>query len=84
MTKILIVECKQEISSFNPKPSQYENFAIQHGDTVLSQRGLNTEIGGALTIFDARDDIEVVPAFGARAGSAGQQLEWGESATLGF
>lgn len=71
MTRILIVECKQEISSFNPKPSQYENFAIQHGDALLSQRGLNTEIGGALTIFDVRDDIEVVPAFGARAGSAG-------------
>ncbi|MEM7444782.1 MAG: M81 family metallopeptidase [Pseudomonadota bacterium] len=71
MTKILIVECKQEISSFNPTPSDYDNFAIQRGDELTTQRGLNTEIGGALSVFDARQDVEIVAAFGARAGSAG-------------
>lgn len=71
MTRILVVECKQEISSFNPKPSEYENFAIQRGEELMTQRGMNTEIGGALSIFDTRDDVDIVPAFGARAGSAG-------------
>ncbi|MEQ9814646.1 MAG: M81 family metallopeptidase [Azospirillaceae bacterium] len=71
MTRILVVECKQEISSFNPEPSHYENFHIQRGQELLEQRGMNTELGGALTVFDARPDVEVVPAFGARAGSAG-------------
>lgn len=71
MTRILVVECKQEISSFNPKPSEYENFAIQLGEDLFSQRGLNTEVGGALSVFDARADVETVPAFSARAGSAG-------------
>jgi len=28
VSKILIVECMQEISSFNPLPSGYENFDI--------------------------------------------------------
>src|SRR4051794_40647249 len=61
----------QEISSFNPLPSQYENFAIQRGDEMLRQRGLNTAVGGILDVFGARPDVTVVPAMSARAGSAG-------------
>ena len=69
--RILIAECMQEVSSFNPLPSHYDGFAIEHGDAVLRQRGLNTAIGGALSIFDARSDIAIVPTMAARAGSAG-------------
>jgi microcystin degradation protein MlrC len=69
--KILVVECMQEISSFNPLPSGYEDFHILRGEEIYQQRGRNQAIGGALAVLDARPDIEVVPAISARAGSAG-------------
>jgi microcystin degradation protein MlrC len=71
LRRILIVECMQEISSFNPVPSGYESFHVEWGEELYAQRGLNTAIGGALGLLDARGDIAVVPVYGARAGSAG-------------
>lgn len=71
MPKILIADTKQEISSFNPLPSQFENFRREHGVEMLEHRGRNTEIGGALGVFDRRGDIEIIPTIGARASSAG-------------
>ncbi|MGY6250708.1 M81 family metallopeptidase [Bosea thiooxidans] len=71
MKRILIADCKQEISSFNPLPSHYENFLIHHGDGLYGQRGKNQELGGALAVFEARPDIEIVPTICARSGSAG-------------
>jgi len=71
MPKILIAECMQEISSFNPLLSQYENFHVERGEELLGQRRLNTAIGGALSVFEADPDVSVVPTLGARAGSAG-------------
>jgi microcystin degradation protein MlrC len=71
MKRILIADCKQEISSFNPLPSHYENFLIRHGDSLHDQRGKNQELGGALAVFEARPDIEIVPTICARSGSAG-------------
>ncbi len=68
--RILVVECMQEISSFNPVPSQYENFHIAHGTQMLEQEGLNTALGGALPVFRVTD-TEPVLAISARAGSAG-------------
>lgn len=68
---ILIAECMQEISSFNPLPSGYRDFTIGHGAALLRQRGLNTTLGGALAVLEARDDITVLPTVSARAGSAG-------------
>ena len=41
MKRILIADCKQEISSFNPLPSHYENFLIHHGDGLYVQRVLD-------------------------------------------
>lgn len=72
MKRILIADCKQEISSFNPLPSHYENFLIHHGESLYGQRGKNQELGGALAVFEARPDIEIVPTICARSGSAGQ------------
>ena len=72
MRRILIVECMQEISSFNPLPSQYDDFHIERGEELYAQRGLNTAIGGALAVFEADAAASrIVPAIGARAGSAG-------------
>jgi microcystin degradation protein MlrC len=69
-SRILIVECMQEISSFNPVPSEYGNFRIDHGNEMLTQDGLNTAIGGALPVLRAAE-MEPVFAISARAGSAG-------------
>ncbi|WP_186418109.1 M81 family metallopeptidase [Bosea sp. CS1GBMeth4] len=71
MKRILIADCKQEISSFNPLPSQYEDFLIRHGEGLYEQRGRNQELGGALAVFEARPGVEIVPTICARAGSAG-------------
>jgi microcystin degradation protein MlrC len=69
--RIMLVECRQEISSFNPLASSYDDFAIDHGAALFRQRGLNTAIGGALSVFEARPDVLLVPTISARAGSAG-------------
>lgn len=68
--RILIVECMQEISSFNPVLSHYDNFHIDHGEEMRSQEGLNTALGGALPVLQAAG-MEPVFAISARAGSAG-------------
>lgn len=71
MPNILMLDCKQEISSFNPLPSGYANFAVLKGEAMLDHRGLNTEIAGALGVFDTRPEVRVIPTIAARAGSAG-------------
>ncbi len=68
--RILIVECMQEISSFNPVPSQYESFHIAKGEAMLEQDGLNTALGGGLSVFRSKG-MEPVLTISARAGSAG-------------
>ncbi len=72
MYRILIGECKQETSSFNPRPTFYEDFAVEFGDAVLAHhRRVRNEVGGALHLFDARPDVALVPAFSARAITSG-------------
>ena len=72
MYRILIAQCIQEISSFNPAKSHYEDFEHQSGEKLLEyHRGIESEIGGALEVFGERDDVELVPARGARAPAAG-------------
>jgi len=62
----------QEISSFNPVPSEYHNFSVRRGDAILAdQRGRNAAVGGAEAVFAARGNVELVPTYSARAGSAG-------------
>lgn len=70
MPRVALLECMQEISSFNPLPSGYENFDVHHGEELFSQRGRNTGIGGALSVYEA-EGVEIVPVYSARAGSAG-------------
>ncbi len=70
-TRILIAECMQEISSFNPLPSGYANFHIERGSEMLAQASLNTAIAGACSVFKQRSNLDLCWAIAARAGSGG-------------
>ena len=66
MRRILIAECKQEVSTFNPHLSQYADFRVRYGQELLSyHRSVRNEIGGALSVFDELVDVEIVPAYSA-------------------
>src|SRR4051812_3234311 len=66
MPRILIAECKQEVSTFNPHRSGYDDFAVRRGAGMLAyHRGVRNEIGGALSIFKERADVELVPTYSA-------------------
>ncbi|MBZ0301012.1 MAG: M81 family metallopeptidase, partial [Anaerolineae bacterium] len=75
MPRILIAECKQEVSTFNPHLSHYADFDISRGSSILDlHRGLPTEIGGALAVFEAAPEIELVPTYSARSITSGGTL----------
>jgi len=66
MPKILIAECKQEVSTFNPHLSGYGDFGVRRGTEILDyHRTVRNEIGGALNVFDATETVELVPAYSA-------------------
>ena len=66
MTKILIAECKQEVSTFNPHLSDYEDFAVRRGREILRyHRAVRNEIGGALSVLDGMPGVELVPTYSA-------------------
>ena len=72
MPRILLAECKQEISSFNPIVGDYDNFTINRGPELLAyHQDKETELGGALHVFATDPEIETVPIYGARAPTAG-------------
>ncbi len=61
MKRILIAECKQEVSTFNPHLSQYSDFKIRKGQELLAyHRTVRNEIGGALSVLEDRPDIELI------------------------
>lgn len=75
MPTLLIAECKQEVSSFNPSASRYGDFDVLFGDALIDYHcGVRDEIGGALSIFDARAGVRLVPAMSARAITSGGTL----------
>lgn len=75
MAKILIGECKQEVSTFNPVPSSYDDFEVGWGQAIIDfHRGLNSEIAGALDIFEAAGSVTLVPTYSARARTSGGTL----------
>lgn len=66
MPRILIAECKQEVSTFNPHLSGYDDFGVRRGQELLDyHRTVRNEVGGALSVFDALSEVEVVPAYSA-------------------
>jgi microcystin degradation protein MlrC len=83
MRRILIAECKLEVSSFNPALSHYEDFAVARGDEILQRHdGAHSEVAGALSVFRGRGDIEVVPTYSARALSSAGTLAAADWARL--
>lgn len=75
MPRILIAECKQEVSTFNPHLSGYEDFGIRIGRELINyHRTVRNEIGGALTVFDEAKEVEVFPAYSACFISSGGTL----------
>lgn len=75
MTRILIAECKQEVSTFNPVSSGCEDFTLRHGQAILDyHRRVRSEVGGALSVFDATPGVELVPTCGAHFITSGGTL----------
>ena len=75
MPRILIAECKQEVSTFNPYLSHYEDFSISQGDEILAfHRGGVLEVAGALSVFDGLPDVELIPTYSARSITSGGTL----------
>jgi len=68
--RILVLECIQEVSTFNPVPSGVDDFDVRTGDEFFAaHQGNDTEVGGALAAFDAAG-VTAVPGFGAWAYSS--------------
>ena len=62
MRRILVAGCEQEISSFNPHPSRYEDFAVLRGQALReAHAGADTCIRGAIDVLGARNDLDLVP-----------------------
>ena len=55
MPKILIAECMQEVSSFNPLPSGYEGFHVERGEELRAQLQGRATFDGT---FDTLETIE--------------------------
>lgn len=72
---VLIVECRQEVSSFNPVISGLGDFVVRRGDDILAaHRGHRTEVGGALEIFDDAG-VESIGAYSANFITSGGVLD---------
>jgi microcystin degradation protein MlrC len=72
MHRIAIAECKQEVSTFNPVPSQHEDFRVARGPAVVDYHcAVREEVGGALKVFGAADGVDVVPTYAASSNTSG-------------
>lgn len=73
MTKrIVIAGCAQEVSTFNPVFSTYEDFNVAFGQDVIEKSiGKNSEVAGMVEVLGAAGGFEVVGAYSAGATSAG-------------
>ena len=57
MYKILVADCKQEISTFNPVATHYEDFTVLRGEELFAHHsGIESELTGAFEVFAARAD----------------------------
>jgi microcystin degradation protein MlrC len=72
MPQIAMFELMQEISSFNPSETHYDDFVVKQGaDWLAGSHGALNEIGGALGVFTDEDDVELVPTISAKSISSG-------------
>ncbi len=66
MPRILVAECKQEVSTFNPHESSADDFDLRKGAALFDyHRTVGTEVGGVLDVLEKTPGVEVVPAYGA-------------------
>ena len=66
MPRILVAECKQEVSTFNPHESGYGDFDIRRGGALFDyHRTVGTEVGGVLDVLEKAPGVEAVPTYGA-------------------
>ncbi len=75
MPRILIAECKQEVSTFNPHRSGYEDFAVRRGNDILRyHRAVLNEVGGALSVLEQTPGWDLLPAYSAFSITSGGTL----------
>ena len=76
MFRVLVAECQQEVSSFNPVLSRYEDFAVRRGSALFDYHsGAQEEVGGALGVFSTYSRCEPIPTYGAKAITSGGTLD---------
>jgi microcystin degradation protein MlrC len=64
--RVLIAECKQEVSTFNPNMSHLNDFGVRRGRAFLDyHRTVRNEVGGALSVLESDPSIELVPTYSA-------------------
>ena len=75
MARVIVAECKQEVSTFNPVASHFADFRIVRSAAMGDyHRGVREEVGGALQVLDAAPQLKVVPTYGASANTSGGVL----------
>lgn len=73
--RILVAECKQEVSTFNPCPSGYGDFNVRSGAALFEHhRDVQSEVGGAMEVLQAAERVELVPVWGASCKTCGGTL----------
>ena len=72
--RILIGQCRQEVSTFNPAPTRYDDFVIHRGQELLDfYDDVQMEVGGAMGVFRAAG-VEPIGAYSAVAITSGGTL----------
>jgi len=85
--RLLIAECKQEVSTFNPHLSHIDDFGIRRGHDIFDyHRTVRNEVGGALSVLEAQPELELVPTYSASfitSGGTLAEVDW-ETIAGGF
>src|SRR5437764_1069607 len=58
MPRILIAECKQEVSSVNPEPSLYEDFVGTRGEAILGATARMLEQSDAIVVYHTYPHVD--------------------------
>ena len=78
--RVLVAECKQEVSTFNPNLSRIGDFGVRRGNQILDyHRTIRNEIGGALSVLESDPRIDLVPTYSAffiTSGGTLAQSDW--------
>lgn len=73
--RILVVECKQEVSTFNPNRSGYDDFNVWTGQEFFDHhRDVASEGCGVCDVLAECPEFELVPVWGASCKTCGGTL----------